>query len=119
MFGASSRGSTAFAREKRSCRLMKRGKNAASSSVPLWEPRSIQDRRSLQDLIEEGQAAGHPLSRPPAQRGDHLPEHGSASQSRTGAFGTQPDQHDHDIYSHVLPTMQKDAVSKLNDALQG
>src|SRR5258708_4834153 len=24
-----------------------------------------------------------------------------------------------DIYSHVLPTMQKDAVSKLNDALQG
>jgi integrase len=24
-----------------------------------------------------------------------------------------------DIYSHVLPTMQKDAVNKLNDALQG
>ena len=24
-----------------------------------------------------------------------------------------------DIYSHVLPTMQKEAVSKLNDALQG
>jgi site-specific recombinase XerD len=24
-----------------------------------------------------------------------------------------------DIYCHVLPTMQKDAVSKLNDALQG
>ena len=24
-----------------------------------------------------------------------------------------------DIYSHVLPTMQKEAVSKLDDALQG
>jgi integrase len=24
-----------------------------------------------------------------------------------------------DIYSHVLPTMQQEAMSKLNDALQG
>jgi integrase len=24
-----------------------------------------------------------------------------------------------DIYSHVLPTMQREAMSKLNDALQG
>ena len=24
-----------------------------------------------------------------------------------------------DIYSHVLPTMQKEAISKLNDVLQG
>jgi len=24
-----------------------------------------------------------------------------------------------DIYSHILPTMQREAMSKLNDALQG
>ncbi len=63
---------------------------------------SFQGRRSLQNLIEESRIAGNSLPRPPAQRGDYPAKYGygSASEGRTGASGTQPDQHDH---GHLQP----------------
>ena len=71
---------------------------------------------SVQGTVEEGECAGYPVSRFAAQCGDTPSWHGHSSQSRAGAIGSQPDQHDD---GHLLACDAQHAEGRDDEAKRG